>query len=139
MSLRFSPRLALWLSWIPAISCMAFIFYLSSLPGDQVHLPDFWNSDKLVHFFAYSVLGFLIASRRLTYYRLQNPKPIYPSTHEWISIPLGALYGVSDEIHQRFVPLREYSYWDMTADTCGIIAGYFLFQLLLAFVLRKKP
>jgi VanZ family protein len=30
-----------------------------------------------------------------------------------------ALYGYSDEFHQRFVPGRQYDLWDMGADTVG--------------------
>jgi VanZ family protein len=36
---------------------------------------------------------------------------------------LGGLYGVSDEWHQSFVPLRESSIFDWMADTAGVAAG----------------
>ncbi len=133
-----SAKISFWLSWLPALSCMALLFFLSSLPGDQVHLPDFWNSDKLVHFLAYSGLSLMLSSRLWLRSKLEKPVTKISLTHEWISIPIGILYGVSDEIHQRFVPLREFSYLDMLADSCGIIAGYFLFGLILTFMLRHR-
>jgi hypothetical protein len=43
---------------------MAVIFWLSSLPGDEIPLPDFRFSDKLAHFAAYTALGLAIAGRR---------------------------------------------------------------------------
>ncbi len=36
-------------------------------------------------------------------------------------------YGVSDEVHQWFVPRRSFDPWDLVADAAGaVLAGYAL-------------
>ncbi len=71
-------------------------------------------SDKTAHGSEYAVLGLLLARG------LAGPR--------WLSIPLpsvigavvlAALYGVSDEYHQLFVPGREFDVRDMMADATG--------------------
>lgn len=110
------PRGRRLLSWIPAWAGMAAIFYASSLPGSQIDLPAFQHSDKLAHFLAYFALGWLISLR----HPLQSGKP-----RHWdiLGIAVGALYGVGDEIHQIFVPFRDFSFLDMAADGLGVIGG----------------
>jgi VanZ family protein len=39
------------------------------------------------------------------------------------AILLASLYGVSDEVHQAFVPFRESSWLDWLADTVGAALG----------------
>jgi VanZ family protein len=41
---------------------------------------------------------------------------------------IGALYGISDEIHQYFVPGRVMDWTDAVADTCGIALGSWFFH-----------
>ncbi len=85
---------------------MAGIFYLSSRPGNEVGLPAPW--DKLAHFLAYALLGFLLAwglGKRRT------------------AFGLAALYGLLDEFHQRFTPGREVSLGDFLADALGAALG----------------
>jgi VanZ family protein len=41
------------------------------------------------------------------------------------------LYGISDEIHQSFVPFREAEVADVIADTIGAFSGVYLYQLLI--------
>ena len=44
------------------------------------------------------------------------------------TIAIGAAYGVSDEFHQSFVPLRSVEAMDVVADTIGAaIAGFALY------------
>ena len=83
---------------------MALIFYLSaqsSLPP----LPGFAGIDKIQHGGAYVILGLLL-------YRAMRSTPY--------TLALGALYGASDEIHQRFVPGRHMSGWDWLTDIAGL-------------------
>lgn len=106
------------LAWTPALICMGIIFYLSSLPGDEIKIPAYAMSDKVAHFLAYAVLGWLIA------FRQYMGKTIRPSNwHDGLGQLIGILYGASDEIHQLFVPLREASLLDWTADGLGIVVG----------------
>ncbi|MDB5106715.1 MAG: VanZ family protein [Fibrobacteres bacterium] len=110
------------ISWLPALACMAALFYASSLPGDRIHLPPFPYSDKAVHFAAYAALGALIGLRKM----LRGPR-IGAVGWDFPGLAVGMLYGVSDEIHQLFVPMRMYDYGDMAADSLGVAAGLRLF------------
>jgi VanZ family protein len=47
-----------------------------------------------------------------------------------LSVVLSSLYGVSDEIHQYFVPFREADLLDVLADTLGGILGVYIYQAI---------
>lgn len=110
----------LMLSWLPAVAGMAALFYSSSLPGNEIDLPPFLFSDKLVHFLAYSGLGGLISLR----HRLQLRLPKGP---DLAGMAVGMLFGVSDEIHQLFVPLRQFAVSDLAADFLGVAAAIWIY------------
>jgi VanZ family protein len=103
------------LLWIPACAHMAFIFAASSVPGSQLpaHL---W--DKLVHLIVYAALGVFFVLP-LSRGRLSGVT--------WRAVAgatvLSFLYGVSDELHQRFVPERTPDVMDVVADTLGAGVG----------------
>lgn len=106
----------------PAVAYMGLIFYVSSLSLTQARLPR--NSDKLIHFAEYGVLAalWIFALRGRTRHAAL-----------WAAA-IASLYGVTDELHQLYVPHRSASVYDWVADTLG--AG-----LLAAFVVlagRKK-
>jgi VanZ family protein len=85
---------------------MALIFFLSSLPGGTVGIPAPW--DKVAHALEYGGLGFLLGRG------LGRPLPAL-----WLAV----LYGLSDELHQSFVPGREVSAGDLLADAVGALLG----------------
>jgi VanZ family protein len=100
---------------------MGLIFMLSS----QSDLPapyEFPESDKVFHVLAYVPLGFLMV------YALSR------STSSANLIFFGAflafLYGVTDEIHQYFVPGRDASALDVMADGAGAMIGSFIYTKL---------
>ena len=87
------------------------IFYASSL--HQAPLPP--NiSDKLGHLAAYAVLGVLVT---------RGTGGGLPVRVTWrlaaFSLLVTALYGVSDELHQWFVPGRSADVLDIAADAAG--------------------
>ena len=91
---------------------MAVIFAGSSFP----QLPDIPGgfSDKTAHATEYAVLGVLLARA------LAGPRWLsitFPSVVA--AVALAALYGVSDECHQLFVPGRDFEVRDMMADAAG--------------------
>lgn len=47
---------------------------------------------------------------------------------------IGALYAVSDEIHQYFVPGRNCKLRDVIIDSCGVLTGV----LIVRFIKRKR-
>lgn len=94
---------------IPALVWAATIFWLSSQPT----LPDatslFWGEDKLLHMGAYALLTWLL---------LWAEQP-QKKSHAYYLAMASLLYGMSDEIHQHFVPPRQASLWDVCADGLG--------------------
>ena len=107
--------------WMPVALYAGAIFYLSSQSHPEEQLPSFLLnevSDKVLHTVEYAVLGGLcyracrwglngqVAARALI-----------------IAIVTASLYGVTDEVHQLFVPFRESSWQDWLADTIGAVIG----------------
>jgi hypothetical protein len=142
--MKIKPSKPLFLSWIPALIGMGILFYASSLPGDKIHLPPFPYSDKAVHFCVYGILGALIASRKDIRRRLEAREEAGAADramegaterasaeardgYDFKAVLVGALYGWSDEIHQLFVPMRSYDYFDLTADALGVALGCLLY------------
>ena len=102
------------LLWGPVLLVMALIFYLSSLPDPGG--PPGGISDKTAHFLIYGALGASMM-RALAGGRAAAMPAILAA------IVLTTLYGVSDEIHQYFVPPRTPDILDVAADAAGACAG----------------
>lgn len=97
---------------------MGFIFFLSSQP--DVPVPAWFSGqDKLFHVVLYLPLGFLM-SLGLAHWGLRKNLVIYVSL-------LALLYGVTDEVHQYFVPGRDASVLDLIADLVGGFGGSLAF------------
>jgi len=82
--------------------------------------------DKLLHVFVYLPFGFLLA--RLVYHT-----GFSASRDKLLGIVLLGtfLYGLSDEVHQLFVPGRSLELLDIVADTLGgVLGGYFYSHVL---------
>ena len=69
---------------------------------------------KLAHFSLYTVVGFLLMSLMS---KLKQKNKIC------ISLGIGFIYAISDEIHQSFIPERTPMISDVCIDTCGVITG----------------
>ena len=110
-------------AWIPPIAYGGFIFYLSSKPI-PIDLPPIAYFDKVSHLGAYAVLCALI----LRAMRLSRPDGS-PRSAAVIATALTILYGISDEIHQSFIPDRYAEVLDAVSDAIGAIgtAGVYLF------------
>jgi len=98
--------------WVPVILYAGLIFTISSfpLPPPKVEIPFI---DKFIHLVEYGILGFLFY-RALRASRLAKQVFI-------LAIIFSILYALSDEIHQYFVPGREFDLWDIAADSLGAI------------------
>lgn len=116
---RTQKRIHVLLRWIPALSSMAAIFYLSHQPASTLnhYLPYFQklipklNSFNAGHFVAYFVLA-------LTVYFAFGVK--YANWKgRMFTILFCFLYGVTDEIHQLFVEGRSAEISDIRNDTIG--------------------
>jgi VanZ family protein len=119
--------------WGPVLAHMACMFFLSSISyvGDMPgHL-----SDKTVHFLVYGLLGFLIL-RALGGGSLSGMTPL----RALVAVLLTGLYGVTDEIHQMFVPGRNPDVLDVVADTLGAAGAVALLSVLrYALAAARRP
>jgi VanZ family protein len=107
--------------WLPVVAYASLIFYLSSLPHPEENLPKFLFEkigDKLLHLIEYAVLAILCyrAFRRAAGPRVAQQAVVF-------AFLAASFYGMTDEIHQAFVPLRESSWLDWIADTAGAVTG----------------
>jgi len=106
---------------LPVIGLCLFIFWQSSYPG-IISEPLFPYDDKVLHFGAYALLAFLSVRD------LFAEKPLWSITKITITaIAFSCLFGLSDEIHQAFVPSRDASIGDFFADCAGSISGCFFY------------
>lgn len=108
--------------WVGALTWAAFLVVQSGSPSVGGFLarilarfPD--GADKVGHAGAYAVLGaFLtLATGRV-----------------WVAVVIATLFGVTDEIHQYFVPGRFADVFDVLADGVGALIG----ALCVAFLSR---
>jgi len=110
-------------AWWPALLYMAAIFILSA----QSKLPELpgpiLSWDKSLHLIAYLGLGFVLF-RAVSLTPLLGPG-LYPQ-----SLLVGALYGASDELHQRFVPGRTMDFFDWLADVMGLALALLIIGII---------
>jgi VanZ family protein len=120
------------LNWLPLIGYCLLIFIQSS-SSDSVELPTIPLLDKLLHAAGYSLLGVL-------FYRAYRSR--WPGASGWTmanaSLLSAAFYGMTDEIHQYFVPGRSADPWDWLADTVGAMLGVIAYHAYLFLSARRS-
>lgn len=100
-------------------------FFSSSTVPVNLH-----NQDKTAHILEYTVLGFLLAFAFSVSKENFKKQALYCAA-------FGVLAGITDEIHQYFVPTRSADITDILADISGISLGilvWLLFTRLLSFL-----
>lgn len=105
---------------------MGGIFFLSSIPGEDLPLPQFPFADKVAHGITYFGLGVLIAFRGGLTAKLLGRDVLHWTKGGWIAPAIGMLYGLLDEIHQLYTPNRTFDLKDLAVDILGIAAGFWL-------------
>ena len=115
---------------------MAVIFFVSHQNNDNLQDPVNWLSqfleklniaipfDKVAHFGAYGILG-------ITAYVAWPKSPVK-------AVAVCVAYGLSDEIHQMFVPGRSCDPWDWLADSLGALVAVVLLCWLAPLVGKAK-
>ena len=103
--------------WVPVALYAGTIFYLSAQSHPEENLPAFVFkevSDKVLHAVEYGILSLLCyrAFRRAA-------GPAVARQAVVLAIVTASVYGITDEVHQAFVPLRESSWLAWLADTIG--------------------
>ena len=109
--------------WVPTVLWMGVIFFLSTLPESETP-GRFILSDKVCHAAEYFILAFLV------FFALQRTTRARFSTSFWITLAWGAVYGLSDEIHQLFVPTRQCDLRDLAADVGGVVLLFLILWVL---------
>ena len=94
------------------------IFGLSSIPNNFEPSESRIPADKIVHGFEFGVLALLMA---WAFARSQRANVTV--AHVAASLILSSAYGVSDEVHQYFVPGRDVTLGDFLADVIGAGVG----------------
>ncbi|MEJ2635183.1 MAG: VanZ family protein [Calditrichia bacterium] len=110
---------------LPALLWTLLIFALSSIPNLAGPDLGFRMQDKFYHFTFYGFYGILLA---LAFYN-QNRFPALRRYFLVFTILFGMIYGLSDEIHQYFVPGRQMDFFDLLADSSGVAFGAVIFHL----------
>jgi VanZ family protein len=105
---------------------MSFLFYLSHQAAPlEVVASDI--DPFVAHVAVYGILAFLLHAA-LVGYSSAAPRWVPAS----IAFALAVLYGVSDEIHQAYVPGRVASELDLVADGIGAAIGVCLASLAVS-------
>jgi VanZ family protein len=99
--------------WAPVLLYGLLIVYLSSQSYPDQQLPSFifGFSDKILHACEFGILGILL------YRAFKQTTDAAGSMR--LAIICVIAFGVSDEVHQWFVPERQADFWDLVADTFG--------------------
>ena len=112
------------------LSWMGLIFILSSLPAKSFPAGTTNGEEIIAHIFLYAVLAYLIYQLAVTFSKDAKVWKIM-----FCSLVIAALYGVSDEYHQGFVPGRFVSFSDLGFDIFGAAVGIIFYALLA----KRKP
>jgi len=82
------------------------------------------HGDKLLHLVEYAILGYLVAraAKNSSSLRLRANFRIF-------AVAFAVIYGLSDELHQYFVPGREVEILDVLADGAGAFLGQILVRI----------
>ena len=107
--------------WVPVALYAGVIFYLSAQSHPEDQLPSFLLkdvSDKVLHAVEYGILS-LLCYRAFRW----AAGPAVARQAVVLAIVAASVYGITDEVHQFFVPLRESSWQDWLADTVGATIG----------------
>ena len=107
--------------WVPVALYAGVIFYLSAQSHPEEQLPSFLLkdvSDKVLHAVEYGILA-LLCYRAFRW----AAGPAVAQQAVVLAIVTASVYGITDEVHQFFVPFRESSWLDWLADTIGAAIG----------------
>ncbi len=117
------------LYWIPALAWMGLIYFLSGRTGNELHsLFPFIDNFNPGHMIAYFVLALLYYAALV---KTAHRRPYLKA------FMLCFLYGISDEIHQSFVPTRYPDVFDLGMDITGTILALGIIFILKKLMLKK--
>jgi VanZ family protein len=103
--------------WLPPALWATVLFALSSVPGSDVPALPVSFADKIEHGLVYGILGILCFRALGRSFRLSIAAMVAAGT------AIALAYGISDELHQIFVPGRNADPRDVVADAIGGLLG----------------
>lgn len=113
--------------WLPLFLWMGWIYWISARPATPHPGHKLGVSDDL---FDYSAHAFTFGLLTILVWRALRKRPNAASTASlhaiWLSAIIAALYAVSDEVHQSFVPGRWAKVEDWLADMAGVLLASIL-------------
>ncbi|HYM87555.1 MAG TPA: VanZ family protein [Nitrospiraceae bacterium] len=114
--------------WMPVVLYAGVIFFLSAQSHPEEQLPSFLFegvSDKVLHAVEYGILSLLCyrAFRWAAGSAVARQAVV-------LAIVTASVFGLTDEVHQLFVPFRESSWLDWLADTVGAVIGALSWRFL---------
>jgi len=114
--------------WMPVALYAGAIFFLSSQSHPEEQLPSFLLegvSDKVLHAVEYGILS-LLCYRAFSW----AAGSAVARQAVVLAIITASVFGLTDEVHQLFVPFRESSWQDWLADTIGAVIGAMSWRFL---------
>jgi len=123
------------LYWLPPISLMTIIFFLSSRQSISVGKSYEVNfvTFKSMHILEYALMFFLLFR---AYYRTFTKKN--KSILFFLAIITTLIYAAFDEFHQTFVPTRSGALRDIGIDSIGILLSFLYTKIHLAKLVKKR-
>jgi VanZ family protein len=122
------------LLWLLPLLYMLMVWRLSSLPDNTyVELPDSTVDGFIkesLHLVEFAILYLLFVTA--AYFN----KKLTPATNVLFAV-LASLYGISDEIHQSFIPSRSASLIDVIKDITGVTIAYLIIRKKLTTTLTQ--
>ena len=116
-------------AWLLVLGCASVIFFLSSqsqLPG-LLFFEDRGLS-KVLHAVEFGLLSLLL------YWAIGcSSSTIALQARCGLSVLISVMFGISDEIHQMFVPMRYGDPYDVLADAVGSVCVFIVLRTVYAF------
>ena len=98
------------------IAYCALIYWLSSGPVPGGIDLSVFGRDKMAHMAAFGILAAWVA-----YGIRRSNETVLPAVQFWVPLLFATAYGLFDEVHQAWVPEREFDWYDALFDAIGAL------------------
>ncbi len=100
--------------WLPVYVYAGLIFYFSSLPTIPPIIIKIMPKTFVLHMIEYAIFSILLFRAFIN-----SKNNVFRGNAIHLAIIIAILYGISDEIHQYFVPGRIFDRFDIIANSIG--------------------
>lgn len=128
-----TPRSRWYRALLPVCVWAVAIFVASSIPSQDLPAEGIFEYDKLIHMAIYLVFAALVY-RALRFEGISHALRAHATA---LTIGIVAFYGMTDELHQHFVPGRTMDVFDWLADVAGGVLCVVVFSYLSRSNTRK--